>query len=216
MKRTLISLCILLFFLSSTVFAQLPFRLGIKGGLNIANLSFDPALPTGNDNKARTGFLGGAMVEFNIAPWFAIQVEPTYITKGCKLTTNNSSYEVNVKLNYLEIPVLLKLKIPSPGKINPYIIAGPSIGFRLSANTETPAGEFDVKNETQSTDFALDFGAGAGIYIAPFIDLVIDARYSLGLSNLLNNTGQEDFIGINNQKIKSAGFQISAGVMFGL
>ena len=214
MKR--IALPLIILFLSSTVFAQLPFKLGIKGGLNLANLSFDPALPSGSDNTTQTGFMAGAMVEFNLAPMFAIQAEPTYIPKGCKLTSSGSSNEVNIKINYFEIPVLLKLNIPSPGNINPYVFAGPNIGFRLSANTETPTGEYDFKDETQSIDFALDFGAGAGFKIAPLIDLVIDVRYSHGLSDLLNDTGKQQFIGRIDQKIKTTGIQISAGVMFGL
>ena len=216
MKRIFFPLFFILFFLSSTVFAQIPFKLGIKGGLNIANLSFDPALPSGSDNTTRTGLIAGAMVEFNLVPMFAIQAEPAYIQKGSKITASSTSNEVNLKLAYLEIPVVLKLNIPSPGNIKPYVFAGPNIGFRLSANSETPAGEVDIKDETQSIDFALDFGAGAGFKIAPLVDLVIDARYSLGLSDILSDTGKQEFENTSGQKIKTTGIQITAGIMFGL
>jgi len=45
----------------------------------------------------------------------------------------------------------------------------------------------------------------------PFTTLMLDVRYSLGLSNLLNDKG-----GAANSSIKTTGFQIVAGVMFRL
>ena len=148
---------------------------------------------------------------------FALQIEPMYVQKGGSISAGGE--ETNIKLAYLEIPILLKLKIPTPGSITPYVFAGPNIGIALSASAETGNQDTDIKDEITSTDFALDFGAGVGFKVAPLIVLVLDARYSLGLSDIFNDTGKQDFeqgTGIAGQKIKTTGIQIVAGIMFDL
>ncbi|MGB8319259.1 MAG: hypothetical protein WCE54_14090 [Ignavibacteriaceae bacterium] len=46
MKKAFLPAVVLILFFSSTALAQLPFKLGIRAGLNIANLSWDPDLPS--------------------------------------------------------------------------------------------------------------------------------------------------------------------------
>jgi hypothetical protein len=84
MKKTLLPAVILLMFLSSTTFAQLPFKLGARVGLNIANLSFSPDLPSAVDKSSRIGFKFGAAAELGFIPMFAVQIEPMYVMKGAK------------------------------------------------------------------------------------------------------------------------------------
>jgi opacity protein-like surface antigen len=217
MKKTLLPALILLLFFSSSALAQLPFKLGVRAGLNIASLSWDPELPSGVDKSSRTGFKFGALAELGFIPMFALQVEPMYVQKGGSI--NAGGEETKINLAYLEIPILLKLKIPTPGPITPYIFAGPNIGISLSASTESGSQDTDIKDEISSTDFALDLGAGVGFKVAPLIVLMVDARYSLGLSDIFNDTGKQDFqqgTGIAGQKIKTTGIQIVVGLMFDL
>jgi opacity protein-like surface antigen len=217
MKKTLLPALIVLLFFSSTTLAQLPFKLGVRAGLNIASLSWDPELPSVIDKSSRTGFKFGALAELGFVPMFAIQIEPMYVQKGGNISAGGQESKNN--LSYLEIPILLKLKIPTPGPITPYVFAGPNIGILLSASSETGGQSTDIKDEISSTDFALDLGAGVGFKVAPLVVLIIDARYSLGLSDIFNDTGKLDFAqstGIVGQKIKTTGIQIVAGVMFDL
>jgi hypothetical protein len=217
MKKTLLPAVILLMFLSSTTFAQLPFKLGARVGLNIANLSFSPDLPSAVDKSSRIGFKFGAAAELGFIPMFAVQIEPMYVMKGAKFSANGA--EETFKYSYLEIPILLKLKIPTPGPVTPYAFAGPNIGIFLSGTDEYTGGSEDLKDFTSSVDFALDIGAGVSFDIAPFTSLLIDARYSLGLSNIFNDKGQlswQQLTGQSSQSVKTTGIQIVAGVMFGL
>lgn len=217
MKKALLPAVVLVLFLSSTSLAQLPFKLGIRAGLNIAGLSWDPALPSGVDNSSRIGFKFGAMAEMGFIPMFALQIEPMYVQKGGKLSLPGQ--EITNKLTYLDIPILLKLKLPVPGPVTPYAFAGPSIGILLSASSETGGQDTDIKDQLSSTDFGLDFGAGVAFDVAPLVSLMLDARYSLGLSDIFGDTGKQDWAqetGIVGQKIKTTGIQIIAGVMFGL
>ena len=211
MKKTLLPALIALLFFSSSTFAQLPFKLGVRAGLNLANLSFDPELPSTVDKSSRVGFKFGAMAELGFIPMFALQIEPMYVSRGAKFTQGPA--EETWKFSYLEIPILLKLKIPTPGPITPYAFAGPNIGILLSANDETNGQETDIKDQVNSTDFALDFGAGVSFNIAPLLDLLIDARYSLGLSEIPTDEAKQS---LGNLTIKTRDIQIVAGIMFGL
>lgn len=217
MKKALLPGVVLVLFFSSTALAQLPFKLGVRGGLNIASLSWDPALPAPVESSSRTGFKFGAMVELGFIPMFALQIEPMYVQKGGKI--NVPGQEITNKLTYLDIPILLKLKLPLPGPLTPYAFAGPSIGILLSASSESGGEDTDIKDQLSSTDFALDFGAGAALDVAPLVSLMLDVRYSLGLSDIFNDTAKQQWTqetGIAGQKVKTSGVQIVAGLMFGL
>ncbi len=217
MKKALLPAIVLVLFFSSTALAQLPFKLGIRAGLNIANLSWDPDLPSGVDKSSLTGFKFGAMAELGFIPMFALQIEPMYVQKGGKLSAFGE--EITNKLTYLDIPILLKLKLPLPGPLTPYVFAGPSIGILLSASSEAGGQDTDIKDQLSSTDFGLDFGAGAALDVAPLVSLMLDVRYSLGLSDIFNDTAKQGWTqetGIVGQKVKTSGIQILAGLMFGL
>lgn len=217
MKKTLIPFLSLLLILSfSNINAQTHFALGARAGLGFANLSFNPDVTSGVTKSSRTGFQFGAMAELSFSAMIAIQAEPMFVTgAGCQLSGagGKDTYE----LSFLEIPVLVKFKVPiTKSELTPYFFAGPNLVFVMSSKdllelNNTPSKETNNSDLTSSVVFAIDFGAGAGFKVAPLITVMMDVRYSLGLSNLLNDKG-----GAANQSIKTNGFQIVAGVMFGL
>jgi len=112
------------------------------------------------------------------------------------------------KANFLEIPALAKVKFPLT-EIKPYVIAGPTLGLKLSATTRTDVGTTggqDVDNTNVETiDFGLFFGAGLDFNIVPTTDLFFQAGYSLGLSNLSK---------VANTSTKTTGIQLIVGAKF--
>ncbi len=192
MKKTFLLAAILCLFIGSSAFAQIPFKVGIRGGLDIANLSFDPDLPSGWNKSSRLGYKFGAMAELGFIPMIALQIEAMYAQKGAEVETNVAvgNTTTNVKststANVLEVPILLKFRLPVPGSITPYIFAGPNIAFILSSKLKAEGNgqsiETDTKDETSSTNFAVDFGAGIEFKVAPFTSLLLDGRYSLGFN----------------------------------
>lgn len=221
---TLILALFLLINLSS-VQAQTHFSFGARAGLNISNLSFDPDIPSQITKSSRTGFKFGAMAEIAFIPMLAVQIEPMYTTGGCELSGPlfvNGFTLVNGKATYkvsvLEIPILLKFKIPVAGSIMPYAFVGPNVAFVMSSKElDEPTGfnssETDQKDNTASTLFSLDFGGGVGFKVTPLTVVMLDVRYSLGLSNMLNDKGKQSS---GQTSVKTSGFQVVAGVMFGL
>jgi Outer membrane protein beta-barrel domain len=176
---------------STLSFAQM--QLGIKAGLNLANLSGDDI----SDTDSRTGFAGGLFFMYQFSDMFAIQPEAYYTMKGAtdKGTIEGFSYDAEIKLDYIEVPLLLKFLIPIKGSgIKPAIFAGPSVGFNLSAKSKIEAGGQTFEEDMQdvaSTDFGLVFGGGIGFPVGNG-ELGLDIRYILGLSTIDDSADKAD------------------------
>ena len=208
--------------------ARAQVRLGVLGGLNLANLSFEPASDPDPSRSTKLG--AGAVVQFRLAENLELQLEPMYLQKGARqessfdfsfgdAETDSSvtfNADIKAKLSYLELPVMLKLALGT-GSTRPYLMAGPTLGWRLSAKykgTVTVSGfsqeiDEDVKDLTKSMDLGLGFGAGMS-FPAGRAAVFVQGRYTLGLTNI--NDDPEDTA----TKIKTDGMQVMAGVTFPL
>ncbi len=156
-------------------------RLGIKAGGNMAR-------PTGLDArdplatlKSRVGFLGGVFLTVDLSRTIAIQSEVLYTMKGATYVALDASYTDKLYADYVEVPMLLVLRIPMAG-IRPYVFGGPTVGFKLreklvSNGVAVPLADALLKNN--------DYGAivGAGLTIGR--NLAFDVRYSLGAQKVL-------------------------------
>lgn len=158
-------------------------KFGIKAGVNLADQSVS-AEGLSVDLSSKTGIIGGAFVAFSAGPRLSIQPELLFSQKGSKLSLFGS--EAKTKMDYLEIPVLLKLKLGLPtAPTAPFLFAGPSFGILASAKQEALGmEEEDVKDAFKSTDVGLAFGAGldAG-------KITLDARYTLGVTDIDEASG---------------------------
>jgi hypothetical protein len=174
-----------LFFLgfATNAFAQRPMSLGLRGGVNFAGGSYT-GLKVSPTVSSRTVFAFGGVAEMGLSDLMFLQAEPRYIQKGGKVsfTFAGQTSSGTLKLDYFEIPVSLAAKFGA-GVVKPYIFAGPTISFLLSAKSETDTTQ-DIKNETESTEFSLDIGAGVAYTVGPKTSLTGDVRYSLGLTKV--------------------------------
>jgi len=142
-------------------------KFGIKGGANIANVNGD-FTETIADWKSSVGFCAGIFLELNFGRILTIQPEVLYTMKGADAGTGK------LKFDYIEIPVLLKIRIPM-GSVHPFIFAGPAFGFNLKAVLD------GIEVEDMPT---ADYSAvlGGGLQLGRSIH--IDARYTMGLQKL--------------------------------
>lgn len=170
---------------------------GLKGGLNMANMTGDDV---GDDNKALLGFAFGGFFTYSFSPSIAIQPEVLYSMKGVKYEEGNET--LKYKLNYLEVPVLLKFSIATDGNMVPFLFAGPAFGFLMSAKAEFDDGtnteETDIKDDLKSMDIGITFGAGFGMAMGEG-QLTLDARYTLGMTEI--NDDPDDPIDLKNTNI---------------
>lgn len=143
-------------------------RFGIKGGLNISNVVGGDV----DNTKSLVGFHVGGLAEIHVVEKFFIQPELLFSAQGTKFDGPLGA-DGDIKLNYLNIPVLAKYYIVDD-KFS--VEAGPQLGVLLSAKAE---GE-DIKDFTRSVDFGFNIGAGYN-----FTDnLSVGLRYTIGLSPL--------------------------------
>jgi hypothetical protein len=183
--------------------------LGVKGGINIANVDVSESdLPDIIDSK--TGFVGGAFVSFGLGSLFAIQPELLYSQKGFK--ASEGSLEAQLGTNYIEIPVLLKAQFKL-AMLRPAIYVGPVVSFETSCNLDFLGVSVDCDDDEgfvdrKTTDWGAVFGANVDFILGPVI-LLLDGRYQMGLTNLAD---VED----SDESVKSQVWQIMAGVGFGI
>ncbi len=211
MRTKFIYTAILAVMIATTgAFSQVKLSLGFEAGLNLANANITPTVTT----SGKTGFLVGGLLDINFSRNFSVVPGVRFITKGYVQSftdANGNNITETVNLNYLEIPVLLRVEFPLT-EVKPYIFAGPELGFNMSATADDVGGgqstSTDVSTNVSGTDFGLLFGGGVGFKVTSKIDLFASFGYSLGLSNILKNN--------TNATIKNTGIQLTAGAMFHL
>jgi len=174
--------------------AQAQFAVGIKGGLNFANVDVSKSAGANYDN--RTGYHAGAFALIKVG-FIGIQPELIFSKQGSKYTISATNYDANY--DYINIPVMAKFYLP----LGLNLQAGPQFGFLSKAEVKQTAGSvkqtYDVKDASKSSDIAIGLGAGWDL---PF-GLTIDARYNLGISKINDTSGSGD--------VKNRVFQVSVG-----
>ena len=198
-------------FLSGAAIAQdQKVKLGIKAGLNMANLSVDESELNSSD---KTGFTAGLMVEIPLAKKFSLQPELLYSQQGSKFSysdaeVSNSNFKSTIKLNYFNIPVMLKYYVTKGLSVQ----AGPQIGILLKSNNEYQDNflgydnkeNMNLKEYSSGIDTSVNFGLGY-----QFRDkFYADARYNLSYSNVFKESDVSYFI---NNDMKNRVFQITIG-----
>jgi hypothetical protein len=165
---------------SSRGFSQ-RFQVGIKAGVNISNfvgVNFE-----GATTESLVGFHGGGFIGFFIGDHFSIQPEILFSTQGAHFKDISSGVEEDFKMNYLNIPIMVKYEFDGGF----YVETGPQAGINISS---LKFDEMSTKDLTNGSDFGWGFGLG---FHFPF-GLGIGARYNLGLSKVGNaNFDDPDF-----------------------
>lgn len=199
MRKVVVLVALLVAFASPAAAQGVLF--GAKVGVNFASLSFDPE-DEEVETSMRTGFTAGVLLVVPANARIAFQPEVLFSQQGSKVEDpENAANEGSIKLNYVNVPLLANIRLG--GGDNPVsLLVGPQIGFRTSAKAEANGEEEDLKEFTEGTDFGLVTGLSA-----MFRNVVVDARYIWGLSNI--NADETD-----DQKVKNRVFTISVGVVF--
>lgn len=132
------------------------------------------------------GFTIGLALDFKLTDRFSIQAEANYIEKGGKVTDEILNTEFDLTMDYIEVPLLAKLRFPVVGKMTPHLLAGPYAAFLIENNSNsevmndqryTPD---DLVADAGSTDFGLVTGAGIELDFK-FNTMTAEIRYSAGI-----------------------------------
>ncbi|KAA2243739.1 PorT family protein [Chitinophaga agrisoli] len=148
-------------------------HLGVKGGLNIAQLSdFD-----GSGSRI-SGHVGG-FVNFRFRDW-AVQPELVFSGQGEKhLIIPNGDRQI--ALNYINLPVMFQYYLIPQF----YLEAGPQIGFLASAKDKGGRLTLDIKDGYNSADLGIGLGLGFKLPMG----FGIYGRYNFGLLDVYDGGG---------------------------
>lgn len=154
---------------------------------------------------SRTGLMGGLSLVLPLAGGIALQPELLFVSKGAE----GSEPDVDgIKLNYVEVPVLLRLSLGQGGLVNPHVYAGPYLGYNISCTVEgTDADCDDVPGiSTKTVDVGGALGGGLDLSLGGLV-LTGGLRYSFGISKVADFES-----GLVNESAKNGVFAVYTGL----
>jgi hypothetical protein len=150
---------------------------GVKGGFNMSNLYQNDA----DDENVLYGFNAGVYATLPISDFIAIQPELLFTTKGAELKYDNAlaSGDAKFRLNYIELPLLVRVNITKNFNIH----AGGYASYLVSSKL-TGSGTFDFDQDIDTDDLnKFDAGLSAGVGV-DFNPISVGVRYNYGLTTV--------------------------------
>lgn len=174
--RKIALIAFVLFIGLATSQAQVRVSPGIRGGLNISNL-------TNFDSDPKSDFYAGGFVEIKFNRYFTLQPEITYTRQGAEVREfeidGPGSRTVNYDLNYLSLGAVAKFHFGGGGF---HILGGPSLDIKTDDNF--PEYEYNPVG----TDLSLIGGIGYSLSNG----LTFEARFKQGLIDIYGYDGIYD------------------------
>jgi len=114
---------------------------GIMAGANFAKV-------VGDDDEGvsrRTGLLAGVYVDLPVANGVSVRPELLYSQQGAKIEDfDGKGTDATFKVDYVQLPVLLRFTVPTQGQTRPFIAVGPAFGFKSKCDVKGSNGSVSV------------------------------------------------------------------------
>jgi hypothetical protein len=201
----LLGACLSLFIVAT---AQAQVALGVRGGYSNSDLSVTVDGQSAQDLNTRNGLHGGVDVSFGLSHMVALEAGASYAQKGATQTVGD--VKATLAADYIDVPLVLALNIPTSGTVAPRIFFGPVGSFELSCKfkggTEGSSDCTDAGFARKSYYVSVLFGGGVGFGLGPG-NVVLDFGFQLGMTNISEVEGEDAKMNV---------FQVSAGYRFPL
>ena len=210
MKRILTFIAVALALLT-TVPAQAQVKFGLKGGVNVTNMSFSSDVL---DASNRAGFFIGPTVKFTL-PLVGLGVDASALydqREGkAKVTKNNAELESDntIKQQQIVIPINLRYGVGLGSAASIFFFAGPQFGFNVG-DKKTEVVKNLVAWETESTNFSLNFGVG----VMALNHLQVTANYNLALGKTSELSFKNAYNEAFHPEVKASSWQIGVAYLF--
>jgi hypothetical protein len=156
--------------------------IGIKGGLNFANIT-----NAGDINgSSRTGFMGGLFFAPPSKSIISSRTELIYSRQGYNFKTN--TVDGSVDLDYIVLPQLMGINITRFVQLQ----IGAQMAYLLNAKADSskPASANNPYASLMEYYNRFDYGAAAGIEIYPVKNLLIGARFNISFGKLYKDPSE--------------------------
>lgn len=190
-------------------------QIGFKGGLGLSSIYGetyeyyywddwdDYYYEESYEYSGKLGLAGGGFITIYFADYFGVQAELLFVRKGAvmKLEAYYEDYydiyyieeDINVNLDYIEVPILAKIRLPLGESFAPNFFAGGSLCINTGAQWELDGETIDLDCITP-VDLGIITGFGFDVVAEP-ICITADVRYEIGLLNINDENCLEDEIG---------------------
>lgn len=186
-------------------------QLGVKGGVNFANLTGDDI----GDTESRTSFHAGFVAEVPYSERFSMQGEVMYSGQGFDI--NNSGQDnfldnddnVEYQLDYIQVPIMAKYYVVEGLSV----LAGPQIGFKINEEIDyqpnSDAGDINIEDTSLPEAEDIEFSVVGGLEYKFDNGFFVQGRYIYGVSKLLK---ESDLMG--DPSVHNSVIQAGVGFMF--
>ena len=167
------SILIIFLFISFLTYSQNKITYGVKAGMNLTGFRTD-----NGTNSDLIGVNVGGVAKINLNKTFGLQAELNLNSKGGIYRFSLTSKNPEIKLTYINLPVLLKTHITN--KFNFEI--GPEFGLLLNQKAKLNGAAIEIDDVS-----TFDINLNAGLSYEFEKGFFIQGRYAYGFTRLFEN-----------------------------
>lgn len=196
------------------------FRLGLTAHPTFGFMKAE----NGKGNGLSLGFSYGLMGDFNFAENYSFATGITITTINGKTTEINAmpyhqsasgsnpvAYDLKYKMQYIEVPLTVKLKTAKIGDLRWYGQFGLSNDFRIGAKQDADLSGTSIASDKNVKDWTNFYRAG--LIIGGGAEFDLDGKTSLMMGLTLNN-GFTNVISYGDNSVRNHYVGVSLGVFF--
>jgi len=210
MKKYILIIFFILFYINA--YPQYKLGLAVQPGILVNRVYSDPDTLNFSNDGSKLKFWLGLYVDIEIKENYYFTTGLYWAPKRIGLILENATdkQNLNIKLQYLQIPLLLKLltdEIALDKRI--YFNLGPTIEFKLEESFDNNKSTFYI-DKINFWDISLHFGAGMDIKIGRNTIISGGLSYYRGMANVIKT---DDALS-SNLRIKNDFYAINLGIKF--
>lgn len=161
---------------------------GVKGGASFATLSGDSLDDVGTHLGANVGYF----FSYRIGNGIAIQPEVFITEKGASdAVLAETGRNADIIATYLELPVFGRYNLALAGDFKPYGYLGPVLSYNIDARRMVNTDGIDFDDRITNFDVGFAVGAGVDWNLGKETGLTLDARYSMGFLNIIDEDNND-------------------------
>lgn len=182
-------------------------QVGLKAGLNFANVSNASSINNGN----KSGFHVGVLLAPPSKKILSSRTELIFSRQGYDYKTGTNTGDVS--LDYIQFGQLMSINITKYFSL----MLGAQTAFLINARVDSSNGNGSNGSGNQIMDLynRFDYGYAAAVEVHPFMGLLIGARYNVSLNNIYQSAMTGQMPSFSNEDAKNNVVQIYLGWRLG-